>query len=105
MTTAQKPHDYDFEDYLESQGGVYLPFPKVVRLIRQWEWCASICSALLAGIRPPANRVADLLRFEENLKAYLPAEIAADYPTIPSDLLGVENFDKQHPEEEKDEDD
>ena len=79
-----KPYEQDFDDYLAERGGVYLPFPAAVRFIYELDWCRSVWEALLAGIRPPASRVADMLRFLSHQKAYLPPDLAADYPTVPN---------------------
>jgi len=82
-----EPYEMDFADYLESEGGVYLPFPGAVEWYHRMEWCNSIWEALADGIRPPEHRVAMLLKMQEHLKAYLPAHYAVDYPTIDNPWL------------------
>jgi hypothetical protein len=74
----------DCKDYIVSQGGGYLPFPAAVEFKYECDWAISMWEALLAGHRPPAHRVADLLKRQEKLKPYLPAEIAKDYPDVPN---------------------
>ena len=86
MITTE-PWQMDFSDYVESQGGVYAPFPDAVEFIYSQESCASIWEALLAGLRPPEHRVAEMLRRQAPLKVYLPENIAVDYPNVPNPFL------------------
>jgi len=76
------PYQMDFADYVNSRGGTYLPFPRAVEFAYFLDWAQSMWAALLAGKRPPASRVADLLRRSEFTKAYLPQSIAIDYPEV-----------------------
>lgn len=83
-TAAAEAHTLDFTDYVESLGGTYLPFPAAVELVYFWQWAESMWKALKAGIRPPADRVALLLSYQPEQKAYLPPWIAVDYPDVPN---------------------
>ena len=78
------PYDMDFDDYVASRGGVYLPFPEAVRFVYGLDWCRSIWEALVAGIRPPAHRVRAVLEFQPSCQSYLPPWIAKDYPDVPN---------------------
>jgi len=84
MSERRQPYEHDFAEYVESRGGVYQPFSEAVRFVYSLEWTASIWEALLAGIRPPAHRVAEMLRLLDHQKPYLPLSIAADYPSVPN---------------------
>ena len=84
---ATEPWQMDFSDYLKSQGGVYAPFPAAVEFVHSLEWCNSIWEALLAGMRPPEHRVAEMLRQQVHLKGYLPENIAVNYPNVPNPFL------------------
>ena len=82
-----QPYEMDFADYVQARGGTYLPFPAAVEFCYSCEWSVAMWEALIAGIRPPAQRVAELLRRNEHLKSYLPPEIAVDYPTVENPYL------------------
>jgi len=73
-----QPYELDFEDYVAERGGSYLPFPAAVELVYFWEWARAMWTALRAGHRPPAHRVAFLLSYQPQTKPYLPQWIAEE---------------------------
>ena len=82
MEPYVEPYEMDFAEYIASRGGLYLPFPNAVELVYFWDWARSMWGALRNSIRPPASRIVELLQRQERIGAYLPPEIAQDYPTV-----------------------